>query len=203
MLLKNIPGMLPVLENSDLSQTKLWQKSIKNIVPEQLTAIILKKLNEDPQSKIELEVQFAVKQIADAVLQGSIPDTRLARYTTPRRELITISNFIRGLHSLSLPKRRAVLFSLEADMPFSHVVNLTNQQAYRLKSKVPPLAREIIDTNILSIHAGWAFWEGYQGRHEQLSNLEEHVYEAFGMTSYQLKRRYANVVLDDYLALVV
>jgi hypothetical protein len=203
MLLKNIPGMLPVLENSDLSLTKLWHKPIERIVPEQLTAIILKNLNQNPESKIELEVKFAVKQIKDAVTQGIIPTTRLASFSTPRKEVIVMSNFIRGLHSLSFAKRRAVLFSLEAKLPFSQVENMTNQQAYRLVPNMSQVAKEIIDSNVISIHAGWAFWEKYDGKHEKLSNLEQHVYEAFGMTSYQLHKRYANIVIDDYMGMSI
>lgn len=203
MLLKNIPGMLPVLENSDLSLTKLWQKPIERIVPEQFTAIIFKILNETPESKIELEIKFAVKQIKDAVDQGVIPATKLASFSTPRKEIIVMSNFIRGLHSLSFAKRRAVLFSLEAQLPFSQIENMTNQQAYRLAPDMPKLAKDIIDSNVISIHAGWAFWENYDGKHEKLSNLEQHVYEAFGMTSYQLHKRYANMVIDDYVGMLV
>ena len=42
MLLKEVLGVLPALENSDLSLSKLWHKDVNQVLPVQLTALILK-----------------------------------------------------------------------------------------------------------------------------------------------------------------
>lgn len=199
MLLKDIPGMLPVLENSDLAATKLWQKDIKNIIPIQFTAIILKVSHDNPESKITLEVIYAVQQIRDAVDLGIIENTLLASYAPPQKKTITAFNFIRGLHSMTFDKRRAVLFSLEAKIPLVQVENLTHKQAYRIRPELPDLAREILDSSIASIYQDWVFWEkeNGDGKHQKLSNLEAHVTKAFGMKYAELQRRYGNIIYEE------
>lgn len=197
MLLKNVPGILPVLENSDLSQTKLWHRNIKNILPQQLTALILKAKYEEPESKIQLEIQFAVKYIKYAVEEGLVSDVKIADYEAPSSDTIAASNFIRGLHSMSFERRRAVLFALENDLPITQVEGMSLDYAMKLRRHVSKVSKEILDSNVLSIYSGFAFWENYQGEHKPLTNLEQSVYDAFGMNSYELSKRYANMVFDE------
>lgn len=199
MLLKEVPGLLPVLENSDLSQTKLWHRNIQKILPQQLTALILKAKYEQPESKIQLEIQFAVKYIKYAVEEGLVLDVKIADYTAPSSETIAASNFIRGLHKLTFERRRAVLFALENDLPVTQVEGMSLNYAMKLRKHVSKVSRDILDTNVLSFRSGLAFWESYKGEHKPLSNLEQSIYDAFGMNSYELSRRYANMTFDDLL----
>lgn len=199
MLLKNVPGMLPVLENSDLALSKLWTKNIEKIVPEQLTALIVKTLNENPESKIELEIQYAIKQINNAQLNELIPEVRISAYTTPSRQFISLSKFMCGLNKLSMERRRAVVFALESNMSISKVRNMTRGHAQQIQPQLnSSMAKEILRTNVISIKSGYAFWEKCENKHVQLGDLEQHVYEAFGMTYNQLTKRYTNMIFDDF-----
>jgi len=199
MLLKEVPGVLPVLENSDLSLSKLWHKDVNQVLPVQLTALILKTLREVPDSQIELEVKYLIKQINYAVEMGLIETPQIASYSGPQRSALLLSTLINGLQKMSYERRRAVLFSLESDLPITQVEHMTVEQAYRMRAQLSPMAKEIIDTAILSVQTSYMFWENVQG-HRPLTSLEQEVHDAFGMNSYQLYSHYAKINFDEVRA---
>jgi hypothetical protein len=95
------------------------------------------------------------------------------------------------------------MFALETSLSMSRVEDFTILEINNHYKKSSTMAKEIIQSNIVSFHSGWAFWEEVDGKHRKLSNLEQHIFNAFGMTSYQLYQRYANLVFDDCLGLMI
>lgn len=203
MLLKDIPGILPALINSELSNSKLWLMNIQTISKYHIQALINKSKLTNPNTEIEKEISYAIQQINDAIYCGLINQSKVANYKISNAEFITVSDLINGLIKLKDVYRKAVLFALETKSSLDEVASLTNAQAAQLAQE-SRLASEILSSCITSIKIKYVFWESsVNNHHHPLHNLDHEVLKGFGFEFEKLSLKYKNIIYDDWFDLAI
>lgn len=202
MLLKEIPGLLPVLNDSIVTQSKLWNKHVENLHPAQLIAIRTKELQSNPTSNIDQEINFLVKHIQFAELDD-LCHSPLSTYYKPNDKKMLTTEFIAGLQKMTQEYRLATIFGLEMKLSAIRTSNLTVQQAYNLEN-LTELATSVLRSSLNSVKTICMFWRANEANeHIALDDLGEVIYEAYGMTWLELSARYRNMVADHYNPLIM
>lgn len=198
MQFKNIPGILPALKNSELSNSKIWRMNIEKITKYQLNIISSNAKLKDQNTTIDQELRYAIEKINDAVYQGIIKPTKITQFKSASAEFITTTSLIRGLLKLNEIQRKALLFALEVEMPLKDVVALKRLEAERYFNK-SSLASEILHSSVISLKTKLVFWvQNQEKEHVGLVELEEAVYEAFECTYELLTQKYQNIIYDEW-----
>ncbi len=202
MLLKEIPGLLPVLNDSAITKSKLWNKHVENLHPAQLIAIRTKELQNNPASNIDQEINYLVKHIQFAELDD-LCKSPLSSYFKPNDKKMLTTEFIAGLKKMPQEYRLATIFGLEMKLSAIRTSNLTVQQAYNLEN-LTELATSVLRSTLNSIKTISMFWRvTEENEHVALDDLGEVIYEAYGMTWLDLSARYRNMVADHYNPLIM
>lgn len=202
MLLKEIPGLLPTLNQSVITQSKLWNKDVTNIHPAQLLSLRTKTLIENPHSNIDQEITFLIKHIQFAELDD-LCTSPLTDYYRPSSKAITTTEFVSCLKKLEPPYRLALIFGLEMGLSAIRTSMLTVQQAYNLADQTE-LAQAVIRSCLLSTKTIYIFWRSTSDNsHIALDDLNEVVYGAFDCSWMELSTRYRKMVADHYNPLIM
>lgn len=198
MLLKDVPGVLPALATSAVTNYKIWNRDVKDLHPTQLVAIRTKELELNPNSKIDEELAHLTLQLQFAVLD-ELCESPLIHYNRPRDRSILTSEFIAGLKALKPAYRFALIFGMEMGLSAIRTANLTVKQAHQLTDQTE-LAQSALRSTLLSTKTIYMFWTVDEAtrEHVPLDDLNEAVYEAFGMTWMDLGFRYHNMAADHY-----
>lgn len=202
MLLKDIPGLLPTLNDSVIVSSKLWTKDVSTIHPSQLVAVRTKALINDPTSNIDQEITFLVKHVQFAELDD-LCTSPLSDYYRPSDRAITTTEFVAGLQRLKPAYRFATIFGLEMGLSAIRTANLSARQAHNLDG-VTELAQSVLRSSILSTKTIYMFWTSDEhGEHVGLDDLNEEIYSAFGKTWMELSSKYKYMVADHYNPLIM
>lgn len=202
MLLKEIPGLLPVLNDSAITKSKLWNQHVENLHPAQLVAIRTKELQNNPTSNIDQEINYLVRYIQFAELDD-LCKSPLSYYFKPNDKKMLTTEFIAGLTKMPQEYRLATIFGLEMKLSAIRTSNLTVQQAYNLEN-LTELATSVLRSTLNSIKTISMFWRVTEANeHVALDDLGEVIYEAYGMTWLDLSARYRNMVADHYNPLIM
>ena len=202
MLLKDIPGLLPTLINSVVTESKLWNKEVEFIHPSQLTALRTKTLIDNPLSNIDQEITFIIKHIQFAELDD-LCKSPLSDYYRPEDRAITTTEFINGLKQLPQAYRLATIFGLEMGLSAIRTSNLTVKQAHGLDG-LTELASSVLHSTLLSTKTIYQFWHSNESNeHVGLDDLNSYILVAFGMSWMQLAKKYKYMVADHYNPLIM
>lgn len=202
LLLKDIPGLLPTLNESAIVQSKLWNKNVKHIHPSQLTALRTKTLLNDPLSNIDQEIIFLIKHIQFAELDG-LCESPLCDYYRPADTKITTTEFVAGLKRMPPPYRLALIFGLEMGLSAIRTSMLTVKQAHNLSNQTE-LAQGVLRSSLLSTKTIYMFWRSTATlEHVGLDDLNEMVYGAYGCSWMELSTKYKLMVADHYNPLIM
>lgn len=201
MLLKDIPGLLPTLNNSAIVHSKLWEKSVEHIHPSQLVAFRKKTLLDNDKSNIDQEITFLIKHIQFAELDN-LCFSPLSEYYRLRPTAITTTEFVSGLRKLQPEYRLALIFGLEMKLSVIRTSMLTVQQAHSLSNQTE-LTMSVLRSSLLSTKTIYMFWHSEESsEHVGLDDLSEVVYGAFGCSWMELSSQYENMIADHYNPLI-
>lgn len=205
MLLKEIPGVLPSLENTAISRSKLWERDVSEIIPHQLAALRWL-ANDRAESEggeegvsIDLYLDYLMAQLHEAKNMEIIPeDLPILRYSRPRVRGVLTSDLIVGLKAMSKPMARATIFGLEMDLPLDRIMTLSYKQANGMENLTPAASRAL-NEQVRSIRSQLAFWEetagGFPG---PIFGMANEIYTCFNMTWNTLRIEYKRRIPDIF-----
>lgn len=194
MLLKEIPGVLPSLVNSFLSTSKLWERPVEQIIPQQLVALRWLAI-EAGQENVDVQLEYLLNQANIAALEGLLPnDTPILAYK-PRRDMTILSSELtEGLAKLPPSMARAAIFGLEMDMSLEQIMTLTFKQAQGLE--MTETARKALRDQVRSMTTSLAFWQldTRTDSHGPLFGFANEVYANFDMSWNALRLSYKGLI---------
>lgn len=197
MLLKEVPGVLPSLENSAIARSGLWEREVTEIIPHQLQALRWLAIDSGEED-VDLYFDFLMNALRGAASRGLIPeDARILKYTRPRQLGILESELIEGLKNMPPAMARAAVFGLEMDIPLERLTTMTFKQANSME--LTPLASKVVSSLIPTLGNNLAFWTK---EHGYLSGMANEIYANFNMTWNALRMNYKAVIPDNFDGLV-
>lgn len=195
MLLKDIPGMLPTLANSPLAKTKLWERDVAELIPEQFVA--QQWLGKEAgQEDMDEHIFHAVTQIHMASLIGLVPQELPILKMKLRKQLPMLSTELTdGLSKLHPAMARAAIFGLETDMSLDNLAMLSYMQAKHMD--MSDIAHTALHNQPRSISSKLAFWMAHSENpeiHGPLRGFANEIYMNFGMSWNALRLAYKRLV---------
>ncbi|EPK1580876.1 hypothetical protein JIN21_000294 [Acinetobacter baumannii] len=112
MLLKDVPGVLPRLENSLISKTDMWTAEVDTVIPAQFLAFRKIIKSDYPDVDIDRDINYLVRQVQFAELENVLTSP-LRDYVEPNENFLLTSELKEGLQKLSQTYQHAFLFGME------------------------------------------------------------------------------------------
>ncbi|EPJ6586283.1 hypothetical protein P4R32_002165 [Acinetobacter baumannii] len=100
MLLKDVPGVLPRLENSLISKTDMWTAEVDTVIPAQFLAFRKIIKSDYPDVDIDRDINYLVRQVQFAELENVLTSP-LRDYVEPNENFLLTSELKEGLQKLS------------------------------------------------------------------------------------------------------
>jgi len=195
MLLKDVPGVLPRLENSLISKTDMWTSDVDSVIPAQFLAFRTLIKSDFPEVDIDRDINYLVRQVQFAELENVLTSP-LRNYIEPCDAHMLMSELKEGLQKLDQTYQHAFLFGMEIGYSAFQIENMSYQQAIRGCPK-SALATSIINSLVPSSRTINAFWKVEDGQHVRLDDLESEIYRAFGKTWRELLSGYSRLIADE------
>lgn len=199
MLLKDIPDLLPTLEGSLITKSKIWEMDVSEIQVFHLRAIRAKGKLEGQGDKIDQDIEHLFQMTLFAELDGLIENAPLTDYYNgSEEELLTTREFVAGLTKLPPEYRQAVLFGMECQLSANETATLTVKNANKIEN-LPEMAKAVLDSATLSIKTPYLFWKRGEGRsHVYLGDLGIKVIQAYGFGWDNLLKQYPKMITDHF-----
>ncbi|ENK7202883.1 hypothetical protein SLL02_003827, partial [Acinetobacter baumannii] len=96
MLLKDVPGVLPRLENSLISKTDMWTAEVDTVIPAQFLAFRKIIKSDYPDVDIDRDINYLVRQVQFAELENVLTSP-LRDYVEPNENFLLTSELKEGL----------------------------------------------------------------------------------------------------------
>lgn len=150
------------LQNSPLSNSKLWLKTTDNVFPTDLSVYLARSKQEGRYDSALLEIEELQRLTILELLKGRLNDAPYLSFTARKQVRLTYGDFATFLHFSGLKNDRqmAILFALESGLKPEDVVTLT-WQTYK-KMPTTPVMRAITDSFPRSLNVNYVFWERFE-----------------------------------------
>lgn len=195
LALKNINGVMPVLGNTSISKSAIWNSPVDQINPAQLIAFRARLALENNVAEADATIAYLLLRIKEVA-----PDAQVLRYAQPRKVAFMSSDICRGFVRMTPPAPAAIIFGIETNLTADQVTTLT-----WLKAKAMIRSNKLSDQAILSlksqpihITSRYVFWRYVERKALPLFGLEQEVFDAFGMVWAELTVAYRGAVMIDY-----
>lgn len=199
--LKNVGQMTALLGRSALSRSPLWEKPVGQIHLTQLHAFVARQATAGQKDTAETIVQICLNEVVKAVARDEIPVPAMMSYSAPKRSLMTAGELRDGLALMGREKGAAVLFALETELDATGVGYLTWTTAMRLyrAATLSPLAIACTRVCPRQLHLQYVFWTRFDGLDvpSPLLNLDQDVFDAFGLVWAELAESYDHLIMVD------
>ncbi|OLV78646.1 hypothetical protein, partial [Acinetobacter baumannii] len=131
MLLKDVPGVLPRLENSLISKTDMWTAEVDTVIPAQFLAFRKIIKSDYPDVDIDRDINYLVRQVQFAELENVLTSP-LRDYVEPNENFLLTSELKEGLQKLSQTYQHAFLFGMETHYSSFQIETMSYQQAIKV-----------------------------------------------------------------------
>lgn len=190
---------------SHLSQSPLWEQDVATITPAQLVAFVAKLKLDNRGDEAESAVNIAMKAVEDAADRGTIPHPAMLAYTRPNFIVLTIGELRRGLAFMQPVQAYAVVFALETGLSSQEVARFTHRDLaeHRRTHKLSEMALACLTRSPRNVTSPYVFWRALNiaGRATTspvpILDLDEAVFDAFGMVWGEMEQGYANLIYAD------
>lgn len=149
------------LKNSQLSNSKLWQKKTNDVYPLDLTLFIQKMKMKGLKDEAIRAVEELQRLTLLALLEGKIKDAPYLAYSGEKVRM-TLGDFacILTFSNLSDERQKAILFALETGMKPEDVITITWSMVRRMP--LSKLASAIVESFPRNLHVNYVFWEKFE-----------------------------------------
>ena len=199
LTLKDIDGIKPVLGNTAIAKSPLWNKPVDKIIPAQLTAFRARLALDGQKAQADAAIDFALRQVARS---NSAARLKMLDYVEPDDAVLTTTELVRGFEQMQRPMPAAILFGLEMGMTAEEVVSLTWTKAKELarSGALTDYARHILNSQPISITSSYVFWSHVGKKAMPLFGLDGEVFDVFGCVWAELQAGYRNLVVCSDLS---
>lgn len=194
LALKDIDGVGPVLGNTAIATSPLWNAPVDKISPYQLTAFRARLSIDGMKAQADAMIDFALQRVARLDTAATL---KMLDYVEPDDAVMTTTELVRGFEQMQRPKPAAILFGLEMGMSAEDVVSLTWPVAkqHASRGRLTDYARHILCSQPISISSRYVFWQQSGKKAMPLFGLESEVFDVFGRVWAELQAGYRNLVI--------
>jgi len=202
MLIKDFGRKSAHLKNSKLTNSKLWHKQTKDVLPLDLL-IYLRQMKEQGEHQTALrDIEELQRLTILAMLEGQLNDAPYLSFAGEKL-VMTLGEFACILHfaNLSQMRKKALVFSLETGIKPEDVITLTRQAARR--RSWTGFQQAIIDSVPVNMNLNYVFWEEFEayGMHAPLFGLSQDLQDLFnGAQWHEIHELYKKAVKIDTFA---
>lgn len=190
---------------SHLSRSPLWEQDVATITPAQMVAFVAKLKLDNSGDEAESALDIAVKLVEEAADRGQIPHPGMLAYKRPNFIVLTIGELRRGLAFVQPVQAYAIMFALETGLSSQEVASFTHRDlaVLRRERKLSDIAKACLARQPRNLASPYVFWRSLNiaGRATTspvpIMDLDEAVFDAFGLVWAELEQGYANLIYAD------
>ena len=175
--MKNIGTLGSEAINTPLANSKLWERDVETISPEEIYAFIQRHKMIGNEGAARHSVDVLLSELKKSIAKREITGCKIDRLSAFDVRL-SLSDISKLLHQMSRVKVLATLFALETDVDLKDITLLRWSQLNKMQ--LSERAKEVVTYLVRHIRTDLVFWEYDSGRISPLFSFEAYVESVTG-----------------------